>query len=802
MISSILKGIFGTRDSRIIKRLSPVIDKINSLEKDMKNLSDEELKNKRLEFISRLENGESEDDILPEAFAVVREASVRVFGMRHFDVQLIGGIIIHQGKIAEMKTGEGKTLVSTCPVYLNSLRGRGVHVVTVNDYLAKRDKEWMESLYVFLGLKVGVILSNMSQEDRREAYNCDVVYGTNNEFGFDYLRDNMRSSLEDCVQRDLNFAIVDEVDSILVDEARTPLIISGGSKGELKIYEQFAAVVKKLKDVDDYVVDRKEHSVLLAENGIDKVEKILKLDNLYSPENVSLTHYLNQALKAKELYKKDRDYIIKDSKIVIVDEFTGRLMEGRRYSEGLHQSIEAKEKVTIASENVTLASITLQNYFRIYKKLSGMTGTAKTEEAEFVEIYGLDVVAIPTNRPVIRKDLSDLVFITERAKTSAIVDKICEIHKEGQPLLVGTASIDSSEKISKLLKSKKVPHNVLNAKNHKREAEIIAQAGRIGAVTIATNMAGRGTDIVLGGNPEVLAKNTCSETSPKYIERVDKFREECRIEREKILSLGGLFVLGTERHESRRIDNQLRGRSGRQGDPGVSLFYLSLDDDLMKMFGSENSSALMKRLGYDENEAIEHPLINSSIESAQKRVEAINFGTRKQLLEYDNVMNRQREVIYKQRSEIMRANNLGDKILAIFERVIKLQYDMYINVEFKKEDVFREYFKDKIGYEVKGNIDESIVEKLSKELFNIYDKKMGNHDRRSDIERNILIRVIDGRWRENISNLESLKEGIHLKSYSQKDPIVEYKLGAFDLYRDMSTQILEEIFLFLFKIEV
>jgi preprotein translocase subunit SecA len=791
MISSFLSTIFGTKDSRRIKEISKVVHKINYLESEISKLSDKDIQNKRDDFRARLISGETLEDILPEAFAVVREASKRVLGMRHFDVQLIGGIVLHQGKVSEMKTGEGKTLVATLAVYLNAISGKGVHVVTVNDYLAKRDKEWMEPLYNFLGLSVGVVINGLDFERRREAYRKDITYGTNNEFGFDYLRDNMSSSRDFQVQRELNFAIVDEVDSILIDEARTPLIISGSSKSTLDVYNTFSVIARTLVKDQDYEVHEKDHNVLMKEEGISKVERLLKIDNLYSPENVSLTHYLNQALKAKELYKKDVDYIIRDGKIIIVDEFTGRLMDGRRYSEGLHQSIESKENVDVASENFTLASITLQNYFRIYDKLSGMTGTAKTEEAELVQIYNLEVISIPTNRPVSRIDNSDLVFITKEAKMDSILSKILAVHEKGQPILVGTASISSSEIISKMLNKNRIPHNVLNAKNHEREAEIIAQAGRIKAITIATNMAGRGTDIVLGGNPEYLAKNLSNdENDPKYIKALEKFKEQSREERSKVLELGGLFVLGTERHESRRVDNQLRGRSGRQGDVGESQFYLSLDDDLMRLFGSDRTASLMMKMGYDPKTPIQHKLINRSIANAQKRVEARNFSSRKQLLEYDDVMNRQRKIIYSQRNEIIDSESLENKVQSVMNTVLESAKINFIKDNNKSS--FIEYFKDKFDYDITENED----------IYSEYNNKMKDVKNRLEIEKRVMLKVIDERWRDHLSDLDSLREGIYLQSYSQKDPIVEYKIASSNMYTNMAKTIREEIAIFLFRLKI
>ena len=688
----LLKKVFDFNE-REIKRLRAQVDVINGYEHEVSRLSDEELRGKTCEFRTRLANGQSLEDLLPEAFAVVREASFRTLGMRHFDVQLMGGIVLHEGRIAEMKTGEGKTLVATLPAYLNALTGKGVHIVTVNDYLARRDAEWMGSIYRFLGLKVGVIVHGASHAERREAYNADITYGTNNEFGFDYLRDNMVLSLDEMVQRELNYAIVDEVDSILIDEARTPLIISGQAEESTDLYYKFASLVSRLRPGEDYTVDEKAHSVALTEAGVAKVEKMLKVENLYDDANIELTHHLNQALKAHALMKRDRDYVVKDGKVIIVDEFTGRLMFGRRYSDGLHQAIEAKERVKVERESQTLASITFQNYFRMYKKLAGMTGTAATEEEEFRKIYGLDVVVIPTNEPMIRVDHPDVIYKTERAKFNAVVQEIEELHKAGRPVLVGTISIEKSERLSEMLRKRGIPHQVLNAKYHEKEAQIIAQAGRLGAVTIATNMAGRGTDILLGGNPEFIAKqkmrelryppevvNACAERwhsgDPRIEEARERYREilaevkrETDAEKEKVIALGGLHIIGTERHEARRIDNQLRGRAGRQGDPGSSRFYVSLEDDLMRLFGGEFITNIMNRLGWDEDQPIEHPQISRAIEAAQKRVEARNFDLRKHVLEYDDVMNRQREVIYGERRKVLKGENLKPVILDMIDFV-------------------------------------------------------------------------------------------------------------------------------------
>ncbi|BDU51061.1 preprotein translocase subunit SecA [Haliovirga abyssi] len=812
MLKKMLGRIIGTKNEREIKRMLKKVEKINELEPQFQALSDEQLKAKTVEFREKLANGETLDDILAEAFAVVREAGKRVLGMRHYDVQMVGGIVLHEGKIAEMKTGEGKTLVATLPVYLNALTGKGVHLVTVNDYLAKRDKEWMGKIYEFLGLKVGVILNGLENDERKEAYDSDITYGTNNEFGFDYLRDNMTTDKGQKVQRELNYAIVDEVDSILIDEARTPLIISGAAEETTKWYKIFADISIQVIKGTDYEVDEKAHSTLLTDVGIKKVEKILKIDNLYSPENVELTHYLNQALRAKELFKRDKDYIVKDGEVVIVDEFTGRLMSGRRYSEGLHQAIEAKEGVDIAGENQTLATITLQNYFRMYTKLSGMTGTAETEAGEFMHIYKLPIIIMPTNKPIARKDNPDLVFKTKREKIDAIVNRIIELYKKGQPTLVGTASIDSSEELSAVLKAKKIPHSVLNAKHHEKEAEIVAQAGRYGAVTIATNMAGRGTDIVLGGNPEFMAKLEAEEGTEEYEKLLKKHEEHCSIEKEKVLAAGGLFILGTERHESRRIDNQLRGRSGRQGDPGATEFYLSLEDELMRLFGSDKVRNVMERLGLPEGEPIFHPMITKAIENAQKKVEARNFSVRKQLLEYDDVMNQQREIIYDQRNKILEKDNLKSEVLNMlkstsdFEATIKLTGETpeEWDVEGLKDRLYELYEYDLNIENIKEKDVEDIKNEIYSELVDIYESKEKEftEELMRRLEKYIMIEILDGRWRENLQVLDSLKEGINLRAYGQKDPVVEYKILSSEIYSDMIKTVKEETTSYLFKIKV
>ena len=836
MIGEIFKKIFGTKNDREIKRIRKIVDAINQLEPDFQKLTDEQLREKTAYFKERLAKGETLDDILPEAFATVREASKRVLGLRHYDVQLIGGIVLHEGKITEMKTGEGKTLVATCPVYLNALTGKGVHIITVNDYLASRDRDLMGRVYSFLGLTSGVILNGLNTEARKEAYNCDITYGTNSEFGFDYLRDNMVASVNEKVQKDLNYCIVDEVDSILIDEARTPLIISGAATETTKWYKIFYQIVSMLnrsyetegiKDIKakkemnippekwgDYEVDEKAKNIVLTEKGVTKVEKLLKIDNLYSPKNVELTHYLNQALKAKELFKRDKDYLVREGQVIIIDEFTGRAMEGRRYSDGLHQAIEAKEGVNIAGENQTLASITLQNYFRMYNKLSGMTGTAETEAAEFVHTYGLEVIVIPTNKPVKRVDYPDLVYKTHKEKINAIIARIEELHAKGQPVLVGTISIKSSEDLSELLKAKKIPHNVLNAKFHAKEAEIVAQAGRFGAVTIATNMAGRGTDIMLGGNPEFLAlEEVGSRDAENYNEVLEKYKVQCDAEREKVMALGGLFILGTERHESRRIDNQLRGRAGRQGDPGASEFYLSLEDDLMRLFGSDRVKTVMEKLGLPEGEPITHSMINKAIANAQTKIESRNFGIRKNLLEFDDVMNKQRTAIYASRNEAMQKDDLKDTILHMLkETIYKAVAERFVG-EYKEDwDIqgLADYLHEKYGYtiedltEYKSTSIENYSEKLYEEILKEYEEKENRigSDMMRRLEKYILFEVVDSRWREHLKSLDGLREGIYLRAYGQRDPIVEYKLLSGELYEKMLETIKEQTTSFLFKVIV
>lgn len=780
MIKSI-RNLFDPTE-REIKRLGLIVETINAMEQEMRSLSDQELRAKTAYFQEKLTQGATLDDLLPEAFAVVRETSQRVLGMRHFDVQLIGGMILHQGRIAEMKTGEGKTLVATLPVYLNALANQGVHVVTVNDYLAKRDAEWMGQIYQFLGLTVGVVVHGLSFEERKEAYNAHITYGTNNEFGFDYLRDNMVVYPEQMVQRSLHYAIVDEVDSILIDEARTPLIISGAAEDSARHYMRFAQIVPQLKPEQDYAVDEKAKTIAITEEGVARVEKILGVENLFDDVNFELNHYLNQALKAKEFFVRDRDYVVKDGEVIIVDEFTGRMMPGRRYSDGLHQSIEAKEGVSVLKESQTLASITYQNYFRMYSKLAGMTGTAKTEEDEFRKIYGLDVVVVPTNKPMIRKDAPDAVYKTAKGKAEAIVADIAERHVKGQPVLVGTISIEASEVFSALLKKKGVPHQVLNAKYHEKEAEIVKQAGQRGLVTIATNMAGRGTDIVLG---------------------------------EGVLELGGLHIIGTERHESRRIDNQLRGRSGRQGDPGSSQFYVSLEDDLMRLFGSERIMGIMNRLGWEENQAIDHPQISKSIENAQKRVENRHFEIRKQVLEYDDVMNQQREVIYEQRRAVLLNENIGEQILGMFSPVFERLVQRYTDEKVVPEEWNLEAIVQQYGEIVGKPLPKSQAElgdlspsqmaetltHLAQEAYAQRTAEYGEELQRQ-IEKVVLLQITDQKWMDHLSAMDDLREGIGLRAYGQRDPLLEYRFEAYEMFQDMVNSIQEDCLTMLFRVRL
>jgi preprotein translocase subunit SecA len=816
MIGSILKKVFGTANERELKRIQGLVDRINALEAGIAGLADADLRAKTDEFKKRLEDGEQLDDILPEAFAVVREASKRTLGMRHFDVQLVGGIVLHQGKIAEMRTGEGKTLVATLPVYLNSLTGKGVHVVTVNDYLARRDAQWMGSVYTFLGLTVGVIVHGLNDDQRQQAYGSDVTYGTNNEFGFDYLRDNMKFDLAEYVQRELNFAIVDEVDSILIDEARTPLIISGPTEDSTDKYYKINRIIPSLKKDVDYTIEEKTKTAALTEEGNIKVEKMLGAGNLYDPENVDLVHHVHQALKAHALFNRDVDYVVKDDQVMIVDEFTGRLMPGRRWSDGLHQAIEAKENVKIENENQTLASITFQNYFRLYNKLAGMTGTAETEAAEFAKIYNLDVLMIPTHQPMIRIDSPDFIYKTEQGKFNSTIKEIEELHKKGQPVLVGTISIVKSETLAALLKKKGIRHTVLNAKYHEMEAEIVAQAGRYAAVTIATNMAGRGTDIVLGGNPEGLARQMLK--GKEYTkEQWDKTLAECTTicadEKEKVIAAGGLHILGTERHEARRIDNQLRGRSGRQGDPGSSRFYLSLEDDLLRIFGSDRIAGLMGRLGMEEDVPIEHRMVSRAIENAQKKVENHNFDMRKHVLEYDDVMDQQRKVIYEQRRQLLSGTDLKEEVLGLAEEMLDGMVDFYCPAGAYPEtwDVtgLRDVLAAKFAYHA-GDLDpqslprEDFRDKLWEALKQSYDAKeqqIGSELMRH-LEKVFMLQAVDHQWKDHLLAMDHLKEGIGLRGYGQKDPLIEYKREGFDMFEEMKLRIVESTVENLFRIKV
>ncbi|MBE0425493.1 MAG: preprotein translocase subunit SecA [Nitrospirae bacterium] len=832
MIGTLLSKVFGTKNERELKRLWPLVENINSLESTIAGLSDTQLKDKTVEFRGRIGAGVSLEEILPEAFAVVREVSKRILKMRHFDVQILGGIALHEGKIAEMKTGEGKTLVATLPVYLNALEGRGAHVVTVNDYLAKRDTQWMGPVYSFLGLTVGVIQhdnsfiydpSYRSADEklyflrpcsRKDAYGSDITYGTNNEFGFDCLRDNMKYEISDYCQRELNYAIVDEVDSILIDEARTPLIISGPSEESTDKYYRIDKIIPKLKKDIDFTIDEKAKTAILTEEGNIKVEKLLGVGNLYDPSNIEIVHHVLQALKAHTLFKRDVDYVLKDGGVIIVDEFTGRLMPGRRWSDGLHQAIEAKEGVKIESENQTLATITFQNYFRMYNKLAGMTGTADTEAEEFAKIYNLDVIVIPTNQPMIRADHPDIVYKTEKVKFNAVINEIEELHKKGQPVLVGTISIEKSEVLSHLLRKKGIPHFVLNAKHHEMEAEIIVQAGRRGAVTIATNMAGRGTDIILGGNPEGLAKEFLKEkkdyTEEEWKQALSKAEEICKQDREKVVSAGGLHILGTERHEARRIDNQLRGRSGRQGDPGSSRFYLSLEDDLMRIFGSDRISGLMGKFGMEEDMPIENKMVTKAIENAQKRVEAHNFDIRKHLLEYDDVMNKQRSEIYSFRKEILQSENLKENIFSMIDETVDELLLIYCPEEKHPEEWNIKGLKDSvfgilsISPDIEPVNPDSLRENLISVLKGAYEKKESEigSDVMRYLEKVIMLQIIDNQWKDHLLAMDHLKEGIGLRGYGQRDPLIEYKKEAFNVFADMTSRISTEVLSRLFKIQV
>ena len=842
----LMDKIFGTYSERELKRIYPIRDKVLSLEEQYSKMSDKELKDMTPKLKERLANGETLDDILPDAFATCREAAWRVLGMKHFSVQIIGGIVLHQGRIAEMKTGEGKTLVATLPVYLNALTGKGVHVVTVNDYLAKRDSEEMGKVYRWLGLKVGLVIHDIEPAQRQEAYKADITYGTNNEFGFDYLRDNMQIYKENRVQRGHYFAVVDEVDSILIDEARTPLIISGrGDKSTdlYKIADRFARSLRmyKVKELDDkeehddvvdadYIVDEKAKTATLTKAGVKKAEEFFGLENLMDMENSTIQHHINQAIKAHGTMHRDINYVVKDGEVMIVDEFTGRIMNGRRYSEGLHQAIEAKEGVEVKRESKTLATITYQNLFRMYEKLSGMTGTAMTEEQEFREIYGMDVIEIPTNKPVIRKDLPDVVYKTENGKFNAVVEQVKECHEKGQPVLVGTVSIETSERLSNLLKRHGIKHQVLNAKYHEKEAEIVAQAGQYGAVTIATNMAGRGTDIMLGGNAEFLAKNQMRkegyyeeliveatgfgdtdneeiiEARKRFTELSKEFKEKLRPEADKVREAGGLFIVGTERHESRRIDNQLRGRSGRQGDPGCSRFYLSLEDDLMRLFGGDRITSMMDSLKIDENMPIENRILTSTIENAQSKIEGRNFGIRKNVLQFDDVMNKQREIIYAQRNKVLDGENLKDSILSMMDETVDSAMQMYmpegVEPEHWNMEGFRNYFIGMIagdvleisGDDLKKVNKKELGDKVKEKVHALYAKReedLGESITR-ELERVVLLKEVDTKWMDHIDAMDELKKGISLRSYGQKDPVVEYRIEGFDMFDEMIASIREE----------
>ncbi len=841
MLTRALNLVFGSKNDREIKALRPIVDKIASLEASLTPLTNEALTEKTQQFRARLQAGESLDDLLPEAFAVCREASRRRLSMRHFDVQLLGGMILHKGRIAEMKTGEGKTLVATLPLYLNALAGHGAHLVTVNDYLAKRDAQWMAQLYHFLGLSVGVIqhdasflydptfeasdrrLQHLRPCSRQEAYRADITYGTNNEFGFDYLRDNLIvSDIRQCVQRELNFAIVDEVDSILIDEARTPLIISGPTDDTTDLYYRCNAVIPQLTPEEHYTIEEKTKTASLTEEGNARVEKILGVENLYDAVNMNLVHHVIKALQAHTLYKRDVEYVVKDGEVIIVDEFTGRLMPGRRWSDGLHQAVEAKEGVKIANENQTLASVTFQNYFRMYKKLAGMTGTADTEAAEFAKIYNLDVNVIPTNRPNIRKDFADVVFRTEPEKFNAIVEEIKECYQQGQPVLVGTISIEKSERISGMLGRQGVKHHVLNAKYHEREAEIIAQAGRKGAVTIATNMAGRGTDILLGGNPDFMFKQLLYQEEGLSEEQqpivLQKIKDDCERNKAEVVAAGGLHILGTERHESRRIDNQLRGRAGRQGDPGSSRFYLSLQDDLMRIFASERVSNLMLKLGMEEGVPIEHGMVTRAIENAQKKVEAHNFEIRKQLLEYDDVMNKQREIIYQHRRQVFTSQDISGEVRDMMHNVVagfltvccpEDQYQEEWDFKSLAESVHGQFGVD-IAQLHPGGIDslkemgrDALVEDLQKAVQQAYEAK--ERDIPAEIlrqlEKLILLQVIDHHWKEHLLGMDHLRDGIGLRGYGQKDPLIEYKREGFDMFSRLMERVQSDTLERLFRIQ-
>ena len=855
---NILNKLFGTHSDREIKLIMPLVDKVMSYEEEFSKLTDAQLRAKTDELKAKLSDGATLDDILPEAFATVREASWRVLGMKHFRVQVIGGIVLHQGRISEMKTGEGKTLVATLPAYLNALEGKGVHVVTVNDYLAKRDSEWMGKVYAFLGLKVGLILHDMDNDERREAYNADITYVTNNELGFDYLRDNMVIYSNQKVQREHNYAIVDEVDSILIDEARTPLIISGMGTKSTQLYEvvdKFARTLKMFKikesddkeiddDVDaDYIVDEKARTATLTVKGVKKAEQAFNIENLTDPEHMLLHHHINQAIKAHGTMHRDQNYVVKDGQVIIVDEFTGRMMAGRRYSDGLHQAIEAKEHVKVERESKTLATITFQNFFRLYKKLSGMTGTAETEEQEFRQIYALDVVVIPTNKPLERKDENDVVYKNQNGKLNAVVKQIAECHEKGQPVLVGTVTIDKSEELSALLKKHGIKHNVLNAKFHEKEAEIVAQAGKFGAVTIATNMAGRGTDIMLGGNAEFMAKDKMRkmeyseeliseatgyadtddeeilEARKTYKELYDGFKKETDAERERVVAAGGLYIIGTERHESRRIDNQLRGRSGRQGDVGASRFYLSLQDDLMRLFGSDRLAVMVDRMGLGEDDPIDAKILSNTIENAQKKIEGRNFDIRKHVLNYDDVMNTQREIIYGERQKVLSGENIHDNIMSMVEWVVdnvvatvagdrqfadEWVWESYEALMMESFGIAPDFGDDKFKFEA-DDFKDALMEKV-KELYAEREQEFGTDEngepKMREIERIVLLKAVDNKWMDHIDAMDQLKNGIGLRAYAQRDPVVEYKIEGMDMFEEMVNSIKEETVKMLYHVRI
>ncbi|GAB3673291.1 preprotein translocase subunit SecA [Actinocorallia lasiicapitis] len=837
-VPAVIDKILRAGEGKVLRKLKRIAAQVNSIEEDFTEMSDAELRELTDKYRERLADGEKLDDLLPEAFATAREAAKRVLGQRHFDVQVMGGAALHLGNIAEMRTGEGKTLTCVLPAYLNALAGKGVHVVTVNDYLAKRDAEWMGRVHQFLGLEVGVILGNMAPEERRKAYNADITYGTNNEFGFDYLRDNMAWSLDECVQRGHYFSIVDEVDSILIDEARTPLIISGPGDQNSKWFAEFAKIVPRLKkasdkeaDDGDYQVDEKKRTVGILESGVEKVEDWLGIDNLYDSVNTPLVGFLNNALKAKELYKRDKDYVVQHGEVLIVDEFTGRILSGRRYNEGMHQAIEAKEGVTIKDENQTLATITLQNYFRLYDKIGGMTGTAQTEASEFNKIYKLGVIPIPTNRPALREDVADVVYKTEQAKFDAVVDDIAERHEKGQPVLVGTTSVEKSERLSKLLKRRGIPHEVLNAKQHEKESEIVAQAGRKGAVTVATNMAGRGTDIMLGGNPEFQADldlharglsplETPEEYEAAWPAALEKAKDSVKGEHEVVVEAGGLYVLGTERHESRRIDNQLRGRSGRQGDPGESRFYLSLEDDLMRLFNSARVESIMTRLNIPDDQPIEAKIVSSAIKSAQHQVEQQNFEIRKNVLKYDEVLNRQRQVIYAERRRVLEGADLHEQIRRMIDEVVDGYVAGATAEGFAEEwdlDTLWKAFKqlypitltsDEVIEEVGGDVDkldaETLADRIREDAQAAYDKReatLGEEVMR-ELERRVILTVLDRKWREHLYEMDYLQEGIGLRAMAQRDPLVEYQREGYDMFATMMEAIKEESVGYLYHLEV